>query len=80
MRHTDWNMARLVLKEAKQRALERVKRSTRPTLVGHVAIELDCSLAEAENVLLDLLADRLIRRVTSGEMEYYDIRDGFLAA
>ena len=59
-------------------ALEVVRRSNRPTLIGHVALALNCSLSEAEDVLLALLDKGRIRVVTPAEMNKYDVREGFL--
>lgn len=55
-----------------------LKFPTKPTLVGHVALELDCSLAEAERELNGLVAEGLIRPVTPREMQEHDIRGGYL--
>jgi hypothetical protein len=72
-------MTKMVLEEARRRALERVRRSRAiPTLVGHVATELNCSLKEAEHLLLELVDSHLIRPITKIEMREHDLREGFL--
>jgi len=72
-------MEKMVLEEALRRTLERVRRSkVRPTLVGHVALELGCSLKEAEHLLLELVESKAIRQLTALEMKEHDLREGFL--
>lgn len=64
--------------EARRRTLEHMRRATRPTLIGPVAVELGCSLSEASGLFEDMVADGLVRPVTATEMDRFDVRDGYV--
>lgn len=64
--------------ERRLRALDIVRGSSRPTLIGNLALAMNCSLAEAEKLLLDLVDVGAIRHATAAERDRYDIREGFL--
>lgn len=65
--------------EFRLKVLGLVRGSGKPVLVGPVALELDCSLAQAERALLALTDEGLLRHVNASEQYHYDIRDGFVA-
>lgn len=65
--------------EIKQRVATHLAGARKPILVGHVAVALNCSLREAEYVLLDLVADGQARRLTEQELVAHDMRDGFVS-
>lgn len=63
---------------ARLRTIEHMKRSSRPTLIGPIAVELGCSLAEASALFQDMLEEGLVRQATEREMFLYDVRDGYV--
>lgn len=66
------------LEERRQSVLDWARKTRRPILVGPIAIELDCSLAEAEALLDGMVDEGLLRRATTTEMQAFDLREGFV--
>lgn len=47
-------------------------------LIGPIAIELGCSLAEASTLVEDLVEEGVVRPATAREMSDFDVRDGYV--
>jgi hypothetical protein len=66
--------------KARKLALERARTFTRPLLIGHVALECQMSLQEAETLLDSMVDDGILRRATPRELRDADLQSGYRPA
>ena len=64
--------------ETKAIIMGRVRQRDRPLFIGQVALDLDCSLSEAECAVLALVHEGLLRQTTAVENYTLGIRSGYL--
>ncbi len=65
---------------ARKLVIERAKTFSRPLLIGHVAVECQMSLKEAENLLDSMVDDGVLRRATPRELRDCDLSIGYRPA
>ena len=67
--------------EAKQKALDFIRKKQGPVLVGEIALFLGpyCSLVDAEELLSELASEKFIRRLTPSELERIDLRLAYVS-
>lgn len=75
----DQSLNRLTQTVARERALDYIKQRARPVLIGEVSIAIGAlwSLEETEELLLQMVGENLIRRLTPDECQAYKVQEGF---